>query len=255
LPKKYQNNIDFDKLLQNSKQARGFFQEKIIFSEYELSIINKHAEGSNRIRLIWESMPKARYLLEEVFGINNSHKNYDSRTKKGLLSFANRGGYVTREFKKGIRDFAKVNMKREDRMAKRISDAAQDPSVTGVVGYTGHVHTRLGHLLIKRGHKVVSTFAHKEGGITLFDPEKRALRHKIFLQKDPSDKEWYTFLLGKYLMLKKELEICEASDRVTEEVSHQKCIRSINRQLSVLKGVDIETGYRYHYDPILLISR
>ncbi len=168
------------------------------FVNSKFNILDKHFIESGRIRLLWESRP------DEV--VNRAKQGRESPTFNVLMTSLENSLLAVykgefdkglRHYKRGVEILANDGNGREQRLAEKISSVSQENNVTGIVGYIGSSHTKLGHLLSKKGHDVTRTFTEMEDGKMFWDTTNEATRRRQFFpNKKLSGHEWHRLMIG-----------------------------------------------------------
>lgn len=161
------------------------------FDLKRFAILDKHFE-SGRLRLLYESTPN------EDLAQDNAGQAYDFNLGNVYL-YAINGNFDKglELFKRTIEDAASSDSRRDERFALKIANIAQENDVVDVVGYIGACHTRLGHLLSKKGLVVTRTFADMEDNLIVWSHAEEACRRReLFPYKKLSELDWYRLMVG-----------------------------------------------------------
>jgi len=208
-------------------QVMGALAETNKFRLAELKILDKHADQSGRVRLLWEARPNEEAIQEVTAGTFNRGERYteaeDESVEAVLVGEFDRGLAV---FKPSVEELARDTSKRNDRFAARIATVAEDPDVAAVAGYIGGAHTRLGHILVRKGYDVTRVFPEMENGVLSWGTSVEAIRQREFFPDGAlSEVDWHRLMIGVAIQRSIDLLVYAAEEQTGDTMSLKEVLR------------------------------
>lgn len=210
------------------------------FNKAKFRIIDKHCKESGRIKVISESRPFDDKVMQEVAaGMPFIKEKYQTDQNESISAIMNGDfdrGFVL--FKRSTEEMAEDVSNRNDRLAEKIASAADDPDTAAVVGCMGAAHTRLGHILERRGYGVSREFSIKEAGNVDFSPADVAVRHREMLPDgEVADVYWYGATVARAILRNLALLAEEAEKRTGDPESYQDVVQSSFQELDDMESI------------------
>ena len=215
-------------------KQRVIWEQLDINTREMLTILDKYSYESGRIRLFWESNPE---LLE--------NRNINIPKIKELLNISTLKAYIgdfdssLDIFKEATFDLAKISSRREDRVVDRIDQFSKDRDIAEIIVPIGSAHSRIGFQLTTGGNDVKRTFANMEERRHIFNNHRSASRYLQITGKDPTELEWYKYMIGNTM----EAVVMHATHEEGSPINDQQILPEVYTALKKITDMEMVRNF------------